>query len=209
MTTIFSRRQAMATGAVSGLTLLGGMSGGAFAQDVAPDTRAYVMGAEDAPVHVIEYASLTCPHCANFHTGVLPQLRENYIETGKVKFEFREVYFDRLGLWGGMLARCAGGMRYFGIIGLLLEDQPGWAHASSGEEAVAGMRRIGAQAGLTDAQMDECLQDAALAEALVAKYQEHIDEYPISGTPSFVINGEMNTNMGYPAFSAKLDELLG
>ncbi|SOH93157.1 Thioredoxin [Monaibacterium marinum] len=211
MTTIITRRKAMATGAVSGLTLLGGMTGltgTALAQEAGPDTRAYVMGDENAPLHIIEYASLTCPHCANFHSDVFPQLRENYIDAGLAKFEFREVYFDRLGLWGGMLARCGGGMRYFGIIGLLMEHQADWTQVSSGEEAVTAMRLIGAQAGLTDAQMDECLQDAELAEALVAKYQEHTEEYPITGTPSFVINGEMNSNMGYNAFVEKLDGLL-
>ncbi len=214
MTTIFTRRTAIATGAASGL-MLSGLP--VWAQDAAtgqaeatgPDTRAYVMGDADAPVHVIEYASLTCSHCARFHSDVLPQLREDYIETGKVKLEFREVYFDRLGLWGGMLARCGGGMRYFGIIGLLLERQADWTRVSSGEEAIAAMRRIGLEAGLTDAQMDECLQDSALAEALVAKYQEHTEEYPITGTPSFVIDGELNSNMSYSDLSAKLDAALG
>lgn len=212
MTTIINRRQAMGTGAALGLTLLNTR---AFAQDAGvtqtsgPDTRAYVMGDADAPVHVIEYSSLTCPYCARFHAEVLPRLRENYVDTGKVKIEYREVYFDRLGLWGGMLARCGGGMRYFGMIDLMFERQADWARASSGEEAVASMRRIGLQAGLTDAQMDECLQDAALAEALVAKYQENIEEYPISGTPSFVIDGELNSNMSYEAFAEKLDAALG
>ena len=232
MKTIFTRRKALATGSTFGLTFVGGLSGlsnFALAQDAANtpvpttvptdiptdapmaglDTRAYVMGDPDAPVHVIEYASLTCPHCARFETDVLPRLREEYIDTGKIKFELREVYFDRLGLWGGMLARCDGGSRYFGIIRLLLERQTDWSRASSGEEAITSMRRIGLEAGLSEEQMDECLQDAALAEALVAQYQVHMEEYEIGGTPSFVIDGELNSNMGYDDFAAKLDEALG
>ena len=213
------RREAMAAGTAFGLAATGLLTGRVLAQDTAaettteggagPNVEPYVMGDADAPVHVIEYASLTCPHCATFHTDVLPRLREDYIDTGKVRFEFREVYFDRLGLWGGMLARCGGGMRYFGIVDLLLKRQPEWTRASSGEEAIAVMRRIGLQAGLTEAQMDECLRDAELAEALVARYQQHIEEHPITGTPSFVIEGELLSNMSYDAFRERLDAALG
>ena len=74
-----------------------------------------VQGEADAPVEIIEYASYTCPHCASFHANQYPQLKANYIDTGKVRFVYREVYFDRFGLWASMLARCGGEMRFFGI----------------------------------------------------------------------------------------------
>ena len=210
MTTIFTRREAIATGTATGL--LAGLATPAFAQDAAaegPDVQAYVLGDADAPVHMIEYASLTCPHCATFHRDVLPTLREEYIDTGKVRLEFREVYFDRLGLWGGMLARCGGGMRYFGIIDILLKEQASWSRAATGQEVVAELTRIGLQAGLTEEQIQSCLQDAELAEALVAKYQEHSEEYAFGGTPSFVINGTLHSNMSLSDFRARLDEALG
>ncbi len=199
-----SRRDSLKIAAA--LAALGLMPGAAFAQEgEGPLTRTFSIGEEDAPVHIIEYASLTCPHCATFHTSVFPRLREEYVDGGQVRFEFREVYFDRLGLWGGMLARCGGGMRYFGIVDLLLKNQTAWSRAASPTDAVAELRRIGAQAGLTDEQMDSCLADAELAEALVAQYQEHMEEHAISGTPAFVINGRMHSNMSYDDFARLID----
>ena len=82
-----------------------------------------VMGAADAPVEIIEYASFTCPHCANFHATTYPLLKADYIDTGKVRFVYREVYFDRFGLWASMIARCGGEMRFFGMAELIYEKQ--------------------------------------------------------------------------------------
>ncbi|MDH3263488.1 MAG: DsbA family protein, partial [Paracoccaceae bacterium] len=73
------------------------------------------LGSPDAKVEVVEYASFTCPHCRNFHQNVFGQIKANYIDIGKIRFVYREVYFDRFGLWAGMVARCGGGQRYFGI----------------------------------------------------------------------------------------------
>ncbi|WP_316013458.1 DsbA family protein [Roseobacter sp. HKCCA0434] len=212
MSIIIDRRGVIAGAAAFGAALGTGLIGGArpaLAQDAgAEGPGTFFLGSEDAPVHVIEYASLTCPHCANFHRDVLPRLREDYIDEDLVRFEYREVYFDRLGLWGGMLARCNDGMRYFGIIGLLFERQAEWARADTAPEAIAEMRRIGAQAGLTEAQMDECMQDAEMAEALVAQYQSHMAEHEIGGTPSFVIDGELTGNMSYEDFSSRIEAAL-
>ena len=83
----------------------------------------FALGAEDAPVKMVEYASFTCPHCAAFHDTVFKPLKADYIDTGKVRFEFREVYFDRYGLWAAMVARCGGEMRYFGITDILFQTQ--------------------------------------------------------------------------------------
>ena len=86
----------------------------AEAQEADLDTSTIVemvQGAEDAPVEIIEYASYTCPHCANFHQGAYKQLKKDFIDTGKVKFIYREVYFDRYGLWASMVARCGGPAR--------------------------------------------------------------------------------------------------
>ncbi len=167
------------------------------------------MGDPNAPVKVTEYASFTCPHCANFHKTVMPQLKKNYIDTGKVFFTYREVYFDRAGLWGGMIARCAPEDRYFGIADVLYTTQGDWAHAATPEDTVQNLFRIGRQAGLTDEQMNACMSDRAFAEAMVAEYQKNSEADDITSTPSFIINGEKASNMSYEDFAARLDEELG
>jgi protein-disulfide isomerase len=92
-----------------------------------PAVTEMILGDVNAPIEIIEYASMTCPHCANFHSDVYPQLKENYIETGKVKFVFREVYFDKYGMWASMIARCAGPDRFFGVIDQMFEKQKTWS----------------------------------------------------------------------------------
>jgi protein-disulfide isomerase len=166
------------------------------------------LGAEDAPVTVVEYASFTCPHCATFHAQVLPQLMESYVETGQVRFVHREVYFDRYGLWAGMVARCGGEDRYFGIAELIYERQREWTRGEP-TEVVDNLRRIGKTAGLTDAQLDACLSDGDKAQTLVAWYQQNAEADGIDATPSFVIDGETYANMPYADFAELLDSKLG
>ena len=177
----------------------------------AQEARAVVensIGAADAPVTVIEYASLTCPHCANFHMNVLPQLKSEYIDTGKVRLVYREVYFDRPSLWAAMIARCAGEDRYFGVVDLLFRDQASWSRAADAQGVVSGLYAIGRQAGMTDAAMDACLKDGAFAEAMVAEFQKNATADGVESTPSFVINGEKVTNQPWPEFKAKIEEKL-
>ena len=180
-----------------------------FAQETTRTVEEMVLGDPDAPVTVIEYASLTCPHCARFHADVFGRIKTNYIETGKVRFILRDVYFDRYGLWGSMVARCGGPERYFGIIDLLLSRQAEWSRLSDPAEAIAAIYAIGRQAGMTNEQMDACVQDQAWAEALVAEYQKNQEADQIQGTPTFLINGQKESNMSYRDFAAKLDEALG
>ena len=87
------------------------------------DIADMMQGSSDAKVEIIEYASYTCPHCASFHAGPYKDLKKDYVDTGKVKFVFREVYFDRFGLWASMIARCAGPDRFFGMTDLLFKEQ--------------------------------------------------------------------------------------
>ena len=164
------------------------------------------LGDPDAPVTVIEYASLTCPHCANFHRSVLPQIKESYIDTGQVHWIKREVFFDRPGLWAAMLARCGDDSRFFPMVDLLYETQRDWS-ASSDPAAIADqLRRLGRQTGLSNDEVDACLQDAEQAQAMVAVYQHHATEHGIDSTPSFVVNGERHGNMSCEAFSALIAE---
>ncbi len=165
------------------------------------------IGDENAPITMIEYASFTCPHCATFHKNVFKQLKKDYIDTGKVKFVFREVYFDRYGLWAGMVARCGDGSRYFGITDLIFEHQREWAQ---GEPAViaGNLRKFGKQAGLDDATLEACMTDGDKAAALTAVYQENAKADAIRSTPSFVINGKLESNMSYEELKKVLDAKL-
>jgi len=185
----------------------------AIAQDAADIdmsmVKDLVMGDENAPIELIEYASYTCPHCANFHMTVFKQLKENYIDTGKVKFVYREVYFDKYGLWASMVARCGGDLRYFGINAMLYEQQGEWiGGGQDAMEIVENLRTIGKKAGLSDADLDACMNDGAMAQAMVAKFEAEVAEYEVSGTPTLIINGEKNSNMSYSDLSEKLDDIL-
>jgi protein-disulfide isomerase len=187
--------------------------GMAFAQEEAPvDTSRVVemsLGNPDAAVTVIEYASFTCPHCRAFHDGPFKQLKADYIDTGKIHFIYREVYFDRFGLWGAMLARCGGEQRYFGISDMLYDNQQEWLGNGDPATIAENLKKIGLTAGLTAEQVDACMQDAEMAKALVAVYQKNAEADSIDSTPSFIINGEKYSNMSYEDFSAILEEKLG
>ena len=186
--------------------------GAAEAQEGQVDTSSVlemVQGAEDAPVEVIEYASFTCPHCANFHEGPYKQLKKDFIDTGKVRFVYREVYFDRYGLWASMIARCGGAERFFGITDLIYQGQAEWARAGGPTEIVAELRKIGSLAGLEKEQIDACLKDADKAQTLVSWYQENAEEHGIDSTPSFVINGEKVLNQPYEDLKALIEDELG
>ena len=167
-----------------------------------------VMGDENAPVTVIEYASFTCPHCATFHNETFKKLKADYIDSGKVKFIYREVYFDRYGLWASMVARCGGQEKFFGITDLIYKSQSEWTRAGEPAAIVEELRKIGRLAGLDNAALDECLKDAEKAEALVAWYTENAEEDEISSTPSFVIDGKKHSNMSYSDMKDILDEAL-
>jgi len=167
------------------------------------------LGAADAPVTLVEYASFTCPHCAAFQRDVLPLIKANYIDPGRVRLVFREVYFDRPGLWASMIAHCAGPDRYFGVADLLFERQQEWAVAGEAQAIMAELYAIGRQAGLTDAAMEACMTDQAFAQALVAEYQKNATADAIDATPTFLINGEKAENMPYEEFESRLNAALG
>lgn len=167
-----------------------------------------VLGDANAPITVIEYASYTCPHCASFHENTYPQLKADYIDTGKVKFIFREVYFDRFGLWASMIARCGGQERFFGITDLLMKGQSDWARAGDPVAIADSIRKVGRLAGLQDAELQACMQDEEQAKTLVAWYQTNAAKDDVTGTPSFVINGTKYSNMSYTDLKDILDGLL-
>ncbi len=168
-----------------------------------------ILGAEDAPVTFIVYSSFTCPHCATFHKGAFQELKTEFIDTGKVKFVHREVYFDRFGLWAGLVARCGGDeARYFGINDLIYEDQRAWIGSGDPQEVLTNLRRLGRTAGLNDQQINACLEDKEMAQSLVAAYQTNAEKHAINSTPSFVINGEKHSNMNFSDMSEIIEGLL-
>jgi protein-disulfide isomerase len=181
----------------------------ADAQEAAPaeaiEIKDFALGPEDAKVKLVEYASFTCPHCADFHTNVFKSLKTDYIDTGKVRFEYREVYFDRYGLWAAMMARCGGAPRYFGITDILYSTQRDWAASDDPTEVVENLKKIGRTAGMDSATLDECMKDGAAAEAMVAHFETNFKADGIEGTPTLLINGTKHSNMSYADLKVILD----
>jgi protein-disulfide isomerase len=188
----------------------------AFAQEAAAPAAAepaaeavaiqeMALGQPDAPVTVIEYGSLTCPHCATWHQTSLPQLKAEFVDEGQVRYVFREVYFDRFGLWASMVARCGGEMRFFPILDQLYAQQRDWVGDGQPAAIADNLRRIGLASGLGAEQIDACLRDEAQAEALVAWYQANAEADGIDSTPSFVINGEKHSNMAWADMRALIE----
>lgn len=151
---------------------------------IRPDDR--ILGNAEAPITVIEYASLTCPHCATFHTQTLPELKTGYIDKGQVRLVFRDFPLDRVALRASMLARCMPDDRYFAMLDVLFRSQAEWAGA---EDPAVALAQIGRTAGLDQAAIDACLSDQAEQDKIVAEIQAAQDEFQIESTPTLIING--------------------
>ncbi|CTQ32572.1 DsbA family protein [Jannaschia rubra] len=181
--------------------------GAANAQGSGEAIQDIVLGSDDAPVKVVEYASFTCPHCASFHAETFKPFKRDYIDTGKVQFTFREVYFDRYGLWASMVARCAGPDRYMGVADVLFSTLGDWARQGDPAVVADSLKRIGAQAGLSQEQLDTCLADADMASDLVAWYEANAARDNIRATPSFLIDGQLHTgSLSLAQIGALVDE---
>jgi protein-disulfide isomerase len=164
------------------------------------------LGDKNAPLTVVEYASFTCPHSRQFHNDVFKKFKANYIDTGKVFFIYREVYFDRFGLWASMVARCSGEEKFFDIADMLYARQPEWTTGADPAAVAGNLGQLGRTAGLPGEKLDGCLGDGALAKGLVASFQENAQRDGIRSTPSFIIGGQLVTgNKSYDEFSALLD----
>jgi protein-disulfide isomerase len=191
------------------LTLALGLGGAATAQETAPETpveiKDFTLGSPDAPVKITEYASFTCSHCAAFHATTFKPLKAEFIDTGKVEFTLREVYFDRYGLWAAMMARCGGDMRYFGLTDILFETQQDWAGSEDPNVVVENIKKIGRTAGMDDATLDACMKDGAMAEAMVARFEENMKADGVEGTPTLFINGTKHANMDYAALKSLIE----
>ncbi len=167
-----------------------------------------VLGDAAAPVTVIEYASFTCPHCAAFHVDTWPQFKAEYVDTGKVGFILREVYFDREGLWASMAARCGGAGAFYPMADQLMKKQRLWAKAARDNNRDE-IRKIGRLNGLSTAQLDACFSDQEYTRALVEAYQSNAAADGVNSTPTFIINGAKHEgNMPFDQLAALVDAAL-
>jgi protein-disulfide isomerase len=165
------------------------------AVQTAPDKKAllavlpndHVMGDAKAPILMIEYASFTCPHCASFHTQILPELKKKWIDTGKVKLVYRDFPLDKVAAQAAQLAECAPKDRYFPIIDMIFRTQGNWATQQDPIGALATSLRI---AGVGEAEAKACLANNAIADAVIADYRGG-ETVGVSSTPTIFVNGEM------------------
>lgn len=149
-----------------------------------------VLGNADAPVTIVEYASMTCPHCATFHEQTLPTIKTKYIDTGKARLILREFPFDPRAEAGFMLARCSKD-RYYAMVDVLFKQQRNWAAVENAREALLQISRL---AGFSQESFEACLTDQKLLEDVRAVQKRGADEFKVNSTPTFFING--NTYRG-------------
>ena len=191
---ITRREFVVSAGALAASAALFGSAPFAFAQNATQEELMrpgplpdLVQGKADAPVTIIEYASMTCPHCAAFHKSTYPALKAKYVDTGKVRFIFREFPLDDLAVAASMLARCAGGEKTMALIDVLFASQDKWAV----RDPLPALLQIGKQAGFTQASFDECLKDQKLYNNILAMRERGSKEYKVESTPTLFVNGKM------------------
>lgn len=145
-----------------------------------------VLGSPTAPVTIIEYASLTCPHCAAFHANTVPKLKKDYIDTGKVKFVFRDFPFDGVAMAGTMISRCADPAKFFPMTEVLFQRQEKWAFGSDPEKELTA---IALEFGFTQESFDKCLQNQSLYDGVIAVRKRAYDVFRVDSTPTLFVNG--------------------
>ena len=175
-----------AIAAMTGLSATEKKEAGAPVMDAASPLGEKWLGREDAPVSIIEYASATCPHCANFHKDTYPLLKSEFIDTGKVRFAMREFPLDDLSLAAFMVARCAPEDRYFPVVDVLFERQQVWTRNDPRGELL----KIARQAGMTEKDFEACLANKTIGEGIVQTRNQAQSKLGVNSTPTFFINGQ-------------------
>lgn len=145
-----------------------------------------ILGKPDAPVTIIEYASMTCPHCQHFHEATFPQLKEQYIDTGKVRFIFREFPLDGLAAVASMVARCAPEDQFYPLISLMFEHQNEWAFTN---DPLKNLFNLVKQTGFTQETFDACWKNQKTLDGVTAVRNRGAEKFGVNGTPTFFING--------------------
>ncbi len=208
------RRVLIALSLAFGLGLAAGASAPAFAQASVPIEQLMaaqplpdiVQGKADAPVTIVEYASMTCTHCAAFHAETWPQLKAKYIDTGKAKFILREFPLDPLAAAAFMLARCAGPEKRNAIVDLLFDKQKDWAFVDKPLEALAATVK---QAGISQSDFESCLNNQKLYEEVNQERDNAAKTFHVDATPTFFINGKrLSGEMPIADFDKAIEPLL-
>jgi protein-disulfide isomerase len=191
--TCVSRRTAVG----AGLAVLAAPSAASAAVRAAPGDMS--LGDPKAPVHVVEYLSLTCPHCADFHLGVFPALKAKYVDKGLVYYTLRELLTApaQVAAAGFLMARCNGGARYFTIVDQVFRSQSRWREGNIKPVFV----EIAKQNGLTEAQFEACITDEKANDALAARLAYATGTDKVSGTPTFFVNGVLLPNQKVPTLA--------
>lgn len=160
-----------------------------------------VMGKADAPITIIEYSSLTCPHCAKFHIDTFPQVKSEWIDTGKAKLIYRDMPWDALAQATAMISHCSGD-RYFAFLNTFFRTQDQWAHNPSPLPAIKTIAKLG---GMSEDQVDKCLEDRGLLNEINARKEDATTTYNVDSTPSFIIGGKLYSgDMPYDQFAKLL-----
>ena len=147
----------------------------------------HVLGERNAPISIIEYASLTCPHCAHFHETAFPGLKENYIDTGKASFVFRHFPLDRYAFQASILTECGGDSKFFALVDIIFRRQAEWTRTDNPTEA---LMTIAKQAGIGEQKFNDCLADEKLGEAILQERLTGSNDYGVDSTPTLFIQGE-------------------
>ena len=164
------------------------------------------LGNKDAKVTVIEYASMTCIHCANFHKDIYPKIKENYIDTNKIKFIYRDFPLDKQALFGSVLAKCAPKEKYFDFVKLILNTQKKWI--SNDDAFVNKLKNIGKLAGLNENKINACFKDEHLVDNIIESRSIAEKKYNITSTPSLIINEKKYSAMNYENFEKIIEGLI-
>jgi protein-disulfide isomerase len=165
-----------------------------------------VMGNPQAPVTLTEFASLTCPHCADFSQNYLPAIKKDFIDTGKVKLVYNDFPLDGLALAGSMLARCGGDKKYFGFVEVLFRSQQTWARAANPREGLKQVARLG---GISDADFEACLANQELLTGIRKAADDATKTYGIDSTPAFLINGNKVELRSFADIHGMLEKAVG
>ncbi len=187
--------------------LLAGLAGpAAAAMTVAEMLAEGTLGDDKAPVTVVEYASLTCPHCAAFEANTFEAFKKKYIDTGKVYYRYRDFPFDQPGLRAAMLTRCAGPERFFGFLEILFKSQETWATAPDPVAELAKVARLG---GMSKEEFDACMDNKELMDGILKVELDAQNQLKLEATPTFIINGVKHEgDMPLAQFDAILAPLL-
>lgn len=170
---------------------------------LAPDD--IVLGKADAPITIFEYASLTCPHCAEFDQDTFPQVKKNWIDPGKAKLVFRDYPLDQYALKAAMVAHCAPPDRFFAFIDVLFREQANWAAAGSPEQVTEALSRIARLGGISEQKFNSCINDKALSDHILNERLVAQNQYGVDSTPTFFINGKKVVGaLPYDQFSKDL-----